>query len=69
MHELLGDGVDIDPSDLGVLVGLAVLWFAGPFVSGEDDGEEPVGGFDAPGAVDDVGDFEGLRLAVRPVSS
>jgi len=62
VHEIVGDGGGVDPADLGVLAGFAVFGFAGPFVGGEDDGEEAVGGFDAPGAVDDVGDLEGLRL-------
>jgi hypothetical protein len=48
VHELLGDGVGVDPADLGVFVRLAVLGFAGPFVGCEDDGEEAAWGFDAP---------------------
>ena len=56
------DGVGFDPADLGVLAGFAVFGFAGPFVGGEDDCEEAVGSFYAPGAVDDVGDLEGLGL-------
>lgn len=36
--------------------------FTRPFVGGEDYGEEAVGGFDAPGAVDDVDDLDGCGL-------
>jgi hypothetical protein len=43
-----------------MFAGLAVFGFAGPFVGGEDDGEEAVGGFNSPRAVDDVGDLQGL---------
>ncbi len=41
-----------------MLVGFGVGCFAGPSVGGEDDGEEPVGAFDAPGTVDDARDGE-----------
>ncbi|GGW64002.1 hypothetical protein GCM10010340_47860 [Streptomyces griseoloalbus] len=62
------DGVGIDPADLGVLAGFAVLGFAGPVVGGEDDREEAVEGLHAPSSVDDVGDLE-AGFTVRPVSS
>ena len=45
-----------------MLVRFAILGFAGPVVGGEDDGEEAVRGLHALGAVDDVGDLQGLRL-------
>lgn len=53
VHERLGDGVGVDPADLGVLAGFAVLGFAGPFVGGEDDGEEAVGCFDVEAQLPD----------------
>ena len=45
-----------------MLARFTVLGLAGPVVGSEDDGEEAVGRFDAPGAVNDVGDLQGLRL-------
>ena len=68
IHEVLGNGGSVDPADLGVLAGFAVFGFAGPFVGGEDDREEAVRGFDAPGTVDDVGDLEDSVFTVMPVS-
>lgn len=62
VHECLGDGVGIDPTNLRMLAGFAVFGFAGPLVGGEDDGEEAVESFNAPGAVDEVGDLQGFRL-------
>src|SRR5690606_41796509 len=60
IDEFLRNVIGVDPADLGVLAGFAVFGFAGPFVGGEHDRKEAVGGLDAPGTVDDVGDLKGL---------
>ncbi|KUN74192.1 hypothetical protein AQJ46_00990 [Streptomyces canus] len=69
IHELLGDGVGADPADLGVLSRFPVLGFAGPFVGGEDDGEEAVGGFPAQAPLLMWATFRDSGITVRPVSS
>jgi len=61
VHELFRERVGVDPTHLSVLARLAVLGFPGPVVGDEDDCQEAIGGFDAPGAVDDVGDAEVFR--------
>ena len=69
VHELRGDGAGINPADLGVFARFAVLGFAHPFVSGEDDGEEAVGGFDSQAPWMMWATFRDSGFTVRPVSS
>jgi hypothetical protein len=67
-HELRWHPLVGEPRHLRVLVRLGVERPAGPGVRHEDDGQESVGGFDTPCAVDDSRDVQ-LGVAVLHLSA